>query len=235
MLLNEEQVKLRALLTEAITVLCKNGLSFRSEVSVEGLLGITLDNQHVFLIPLNETIKPEEDEPSALTIQPVEYVRQKQQGVHLVSSPTIRLGPSRHRHGQRKRTHEAANSAHSSSTADSPLRISGVTSLKPSEEPPCKRVVDGDAGGDAQSDGDQSQGVKRERRKSGATDDDNNASPAQRGERSKDQVSNQFLFTHTCIKLCPPPPPPSALSGVVVNVVKFKNWLATLGQWFTEG
>ena len=199
MLLNEEQVKLRALLTEAITVLCKTGLSFHSEVSVEGLLGITLDNQHVFLIPLNETIKPEEDEPPALTIQPLEYVRQKQQGAHPVPSPTTRLGPNRHRHGQRKRTHEAANSAHSRSAAESPLRISGVTSLKPSEEPPCKRVVDGDAGGDAQSDGEQSHDVKRERRTSGATDnDDDNASPAQSGDKSNDQVSNQCLLTHTC-------------------------------------
>ena len=200
MLLNEEQVKLRALLTEAITVLCKNGLSFRSEVSVEGLLGITLDNQHVFLIPLNETIKPE-DEPPALTIEPVEYVKQKHQGAHpSTATTTTRLGPGRHRHAQRKRTHEAANSAHS--TADSPLRISGVTSLKPSEEPPCKRVVDGEAGDAPHSDGEQSQDVKLERRTSGEADNDsnndkNNASTKTRGDKSNEQVSHHFTFyTH---------------------------------------
>ena len=206
MLLNEEQVKLRALLTEAITVLCKNGLSFRSEVSVEGLLGITLDNQHVFLIPLNETIKPE-NEPPALTIEPVEYVKQKHQGVHPSAATTAtRLGPGRHRHAQRKRTHEAANSAHS--TADSPLRISGVTSLKPSEEPPCKRVVDGEAGDAPHSDGEQSQDVKLERRTSDEADNDsnndkNNASTATRGDKSKEQVSHHFTVNfNTLIYSC---------------------------------
>ena len=206
MLLNEEQVKLRALLTEAITVLCKNGLSFHSEVSVEGLLGITLDNQHVFLIPLNETIKPE-DEPPALTIEPVEYVKQKHQGAH-PSTATTRLGPSRHRYAQRKRTHETANSAHS--TANSPLRISGVTSLKPSEEPPCKRVVDGEAGDAPHSDGEQSQDVKLERRTSGEADNDsnsdnNNASTKIRGDKSNEQVSHHFTVNLvTLIYSCVP-------------------------------
>ena len=59
MVLKEDQAKVKALLTEAITVLCKNGLSYRAEFSVEGLLGITLDNDEVFLISINETIRSE--------------------------------------------------------------------------------------------------------------------------------------------------------------------------------
>ncbi len=59
MVLREDQAKVKALLTEAITVLCKNGLSYRTEFSVEGLLGITLDNEEVFLININETIRSE--------------------------------------------------------------------------------------------------------------------------------------------------------------------------------
>ena len=59
MVLKEDQAKVKALLTEAITVLCKNGLSYRAEFCVEGLLGITLDNDEVFLININETIRSE--------------------------------------------------------------------------------------------------------------------------------------------------------------------------------
>ncbi len=59
MLLTEEQAKVRALLCEAITVLCKNGLSYSTEFSIEGLLGITVDNSEVFLISINESIKNE--------------------------------------------------------------------------------------------------------------------------------------------------------------------------------
>ena len=53
----EEQSKIKLLLTEAIAVLCRNGLTYQSGLSIEGLLGITLDNQNVFLISLNETIE----------------------------------------------------------------------------------------------------------------------------------------------------------------------------------
>ena len=56
-MLLEEQDKVRALLREAVTVLCKNGLTFDSELTVEGLLGVTLDNKEVFLVNINEQIK----------------------------------------------------------------------------------------------------------------------------------------------------------------------------------
>ncbi len=55
----EDREKVKALLTEAITVLCKNGLQYISEFTVEGLLGITLDQEEVFLININERIKSE--------------------------------------------------------------------------------------------------------------------------------------------------------------------------------
>ena len=56
-MLFEEQEKVKALLREAVTVLCRNGLTFKSELTVEGLLGITLDNKEVFLVNINEQIK----------------------------------------------------------------------------------------------------------------------------------------------------------------------------------
>ncbi len=63
-MLNEQQVKVKALLTEAITVLCKNGLSYSSNLQVEGLLGVTIDESEVFLISVNEWLAPGEEQKS---------------------------------------------------------------------------------------------------------------------------------------------------------------------------
>ena len=54
-----DQARITALLTEAITVLCKNGLAYQAEFSIEGLLGITLDKQDIFLINIKETVQRE--------------------------------------------------------------------------------------------------------------------------------------------------------------------------------
>ena len=51
-----DQVRIKTLLTEAISNLCRDGLNFKSEFCVEGLLGITLDNDDIFLINIKETI-----------------------------------------------------------------------------------------------------------------------------------------------------------------------------------
>ena len=53
-----DQDRIRALLAEAIRVLCKNGLNYKREFSIEGLLGITLDREDVFLVNINETVSP---------------------------------------------------------------------------------------------------------------------------------------------------------------------------------
>ena len=52
----DEQERVRQLLTEAITVLCKNGLKYSSKFCVEGLLGITLDDNDILLVNIRETI-----------------------------------------------------------------------------------------------------------------------------------------------------------------------------------
>lgn len=53
----DEQERVRQLLTEALTVLCKNGLKYSSKFCVEGLLGITLDDNDILLINIRETVK----------------------------------------------------------------------------------------------------------------------------------------------------------------------------------
>ena len=59
MIMKEDQARLKALLTEAVRVILKNGLRVNQEISVEGLLGVTLDSTDVFLININETIRNE--------------------------------------------------------------------------------------------------------------------------------------------------------------------------------
>ncbi len=57
MIVNEDAERMKQLLTEAITVLCKSGFNFTSEFCVEGLLGITFDKKDIVLLNINETFK----------------------------------------------------------------------------------------------------------------------------------------------------------------------------------
>lgn len=52
-----EQERVKTLLTEAITLLCRNSLQYKENISVEGLIGITLDEKDILLVNINETIK----------------------------------------------------------------------------------------------------------------------------------------------------------------------------------
>ncbi len=56
MVRKQDQDHVRELLTEAITVLCRNGLGFKSELNIEALIGITLDKDDVFLVSIKETV-----------------------------------------------------------------------------------------------------------------------------------------------------------------------------------
>src|SRR5690349_14800765 len=59
--LKADQERVRTLLTETITLLCKNGLNFHTEFSIEGLIGVTLDREEIFLVSISETIKSTAD------------------------------------------------------------------------------------------------------------------------------------------------------------------------------
>lgn len=58
MVLSADRQRVKTLLTETITLLCKNGLHFKTEFSIEALIGITLDEDDVFLVSIKETIRP---------------------------------------------------------------------------------------------------------------------------------------------------------------------------------
>ena len=49
-----DQERVRNLLTDTVILLCKNGLQYQTELRVQGVLGITLDNNDVFIVHINE-------------------------------------------------------------------------------------------------------------------------------------------------------------------------------------
>lgn|SRR6218665_848308 len=65
-MLTADQLRVKALLTETIMLLCKNGLHFKSEFSIEGLIGITLDGNEIFLVNINETVHHSPENSSEL-------------------------------------------------------------------------------------------------------------------------------------------------------------------------
>jgi len=57
MTLKPDQDRIKSLLSETITLLCRNGLNFKAELTVEALIGITLDHSDVFLVSIKETVQ----------------------------------------------------------------------------------------------------------------------------------------------------------------------------------
>lgn len=49
-----EQESLKTLISETVTLLCKNRLQFSKELKIQGLLGITIDENEIFLIQIDE-------------------------------------------------------------------------------------------------------------------------------------------------------------------------------------
>ena len=53
-----EQERVQHLLQDTVTLLCKNSLQFAKEMKVQGLLGVTLDDDAVFVVHINELYGP---------------------------------------------------------------------------------------------------------------------------------------------------------------------------------
>ncbi|ELU08561.1 hypothetical protein CAPTEDRAFT_227038, partial [Capitella teleta] len=60
-----EHNRIRELLISNISALCQGSVNFESEISVEGLLGITVDKKDVFLVNIKEVFH------SPITVQPI--------------------------------------------------------------------------------------------------------------------------------------------------------------------
>lgn len=58
-----DQERVKNLLIDTVTLLCKNSLTYEDELCVEGLLGVKVDQKDVFFVHISETF------PSALSVQ----------------------------------------------------------------------------------------------------------------------------------------------------------------------
>ena len=67
MAIKPDHQKVKQILIDAISILCKNGLAFKSELCIEGLLGITLDNNEIFLVNIKETMRSDAQDNSTTT------------------------------------------------------------------------------------------------------------------------------------------------------------------------
>lgn len=50
-----EQERVKSVLTDTVTLLCKNGLSYERELRVQAVIGVTVDENEVFLVHINES------------------------------------------------------------------------------------------------------------------------------------------------------------------------------------
>lgn len=76
----KERDRIQKLISDTIVTLCNSGLEFDTELSVEGLLGITLDHKDILLVNINEIIKTQQkglpvDEYDSLDENPVLVAR----------------------------------------------------------------------------------------------------------------------------------------------------------------
>ena len=51
-----DQIKIKQILTATIASLCNNSLTYSAEITIQGLLGITIDHKDVLLVSINETL-----------------------------------------------------------------------------------------------------------------------------------------------------------------------------------
>lgn len=52
-----DQERVKTLLADTVTLLCKNGLFFSKQLKVQGLLGITVDDDEVFIVHIDELFR----------------------------------------------------------------------------------------------------------------------------------------------------------------------------------
>jgi hypothetical protein len=58
-----DQDRVKTLLRDTITLLCKNGLAFKDKFSIDAVIGVTIDEEDVFLVSMNEIVKTDRPAP----------------------------------------------------------------------------------------------------------------------------------------------------------------------------
>ena len=111
-----DQERVRNLLTDTVTLLCKNGLQYQTELRVQGVLGITLDNNDVFIVHINEkfggdiggaiSIRNDEGDAAKTLLGGVRVDTKKSRGIGESETPVAvntRTGEVVHRRRRRSR------------------------------------------------------------------------------------------------------------------------------------
>jgi len=94
-----EHERIRALVVDTISLLCRNGLSFENELRVQAVVGVTIDKDECFVVHINKCFerKPEEEESCESEQQLKESLQQlamKSDVPSVVSQPSREAPPS---------------------------------------------------------------------------------------------------------------------------------------------
>ena len=124
-----DQERVKNLLTDTVTLLCRNGLSFQDELRVEGLIGITLDNHEVFLVHLNEKFGPggvpiPGDTPNS------QQSLQKEADVSIVDSPGKSTPPTPSQKSTTSKQSSDKIKIKTEKDSDSPIKSEGRSSCQ---------------------------------------------------------------------------------------------------------
>lgn len=137
MVLKPDQERVRTLLQDTITLLCRNGLTYKNEFDIKALIGITLDKDEVFLVDIKETIKNAADPEK-------EVDSEEEEDNSVPNSPSRK----RRKHG-RKRSHGGgAGSDIESAASDSVPGTPSNNRVKAEEEDSDDAIIIKDEPGD---------------------------------------------------------------------------------------
>jgi len=63
--MKRDQQRVRMVLADTVTLLCRNGLAFQHELRIQGVIGITIDKLDAFIVHINETFHGISEENSS--------------------------------------------------------------------------------------------------------------------------------------------------------------------------
>src|SRR6218665_1267948 len=71
-MMKPDQERMHTVLTDTISLLCRNGLNYEKELKVQGVIGVTVDDKEVFIVHINETFDLRTDSTELETTSPTQ-------------------------------------------------------------------------------------------------------------------------------------------------------------------
>lgn len=125
MVVKAEQERVKTLIADTVSLLCKNGLHYTKEFCIEGLLGITLDRDEVFLVNIKELVKSEGQQDS--------------DSEHSADETPSKTSAKRKRRRSKSKQIEGGNGDVDESSNDTSASFAQPSSVDNSSEPPAKK------------------------------------------------------------------------------------------------